>query len=90
MTDFFKWAHGKVNDRQAVRDYSKLPRDFERDAVRGVVSREFSSHFKGGNAYIRGRIMMRNAETFTELHAALDRLELDYNRAIERMAERAK
>jgi len=58
-----------IGERIALRDYSKLPADFERDAVQMLFKRHMKDHFRKDE--IRQRIQASKAETFAELRKAI-------------------
>lgn len=64
-----EWALRQIEAARTRRDWSVLPRDYERDAVRGVFQ-VLRPHFCKRRE-IKQRIAASKAVTFTELEATL-------------------
>lgn len=69
MVQMAEYFFNLIGERMTLRDYSKLPADFERDAVRMLFQRQMKDHFRKDE--IRQRIQASKAETFAELRKAI-------------------
>lgn len=74
----------RINEASARRNYSALPKDFERDAVRMFYTREIKNMIP--NWVVGPRIKASKAETFQELRSAIIAVCEAYQAKMERLS----